>query len=275
MIKDPVDRPTPSYGTVDIEYARRMASIAPEDDGPIWMVNLMRYRDRAVYADGRESDLTGREADDRYAPLGPLGAVGAELMFLSDVEAQFLGVDQERDRIAVVRFPSRRSFQMMQELPEYVALHEHKDAGMASTFVIAGLPVELPELPSDAPGLDEVPHPSTPSDGPVVVLHVLSYHEGRTSEDMDLYTGNAARFALPHGVRICAWFDVEGTIVGDGRTWDQVRFNVFPSEEAFLGVALDPGRLAAQAAYPDSAIADTYTLMLRPTINRLAESVDS
>ena len=271
----PVGLPSLSYGTIDDDYARRLKSMAPEDDGPIWMVNLMRYRGQAVYADGRETELTGREADDRYAPFGPLRTVGAELVFLSDVEAQFLGEDQEWDRIAVVRYPSRGSFLKMQELPEYLELHEHKDAGMASTFVIAGLPVELPELPSDAPTLDEVPHPSTPADGPVVILHVLKYHEGEVSEDMDLYSGRAARIALPHGVRICAWFDVEGTIVGDGRSWDQVRFNVFPSNEAFLAVALDPERLAAQADNRAPAIADTYTLLLRPVINHLAESVGS
>lgn len=271
---DPDLLPTLSYGTIDADYARHLASVEPEDDGPIWMVNLMRYRDRAVYADGRESKLTGREADDRYAPFGPLRSVGAELVFLSDVEAQFIGEDQDWDRIAVVRYPTRKSFLEMQELPEYLVLHEHKDAGMASTFVIAGLPADLPELPSDSPTLNEVPHPSTPADGPVVILHVLQYHEGQVSEDMDLYTGEAARIALPHGVRISAWLDVEGTIVGDGRGWDQVRFNVFPSKEAFMAVALDPERLAAQADHREPAIADTYALMLRPMINRLAESVE-
>ena len=33
---------------------------------------------------------------------------------------------------------------------------------------------------------------------------------------------------------------VDGTIIGDGRRWDQVRFNAFPSKEAFMAVALDP-----------------------------------
>jgi len=267
--------PAISYGTIDVDYARRLAAVAPEDDGPIWMVNLMRYRDRAVYADGRDTDLTGREADDRYAPFGPFRTVGAELVFLSDVEAQFLGEDQDWDRIAVVRYPSRRSFLEMQELPEYVALHEHKDAGMASTFVIACRPADLPDLPGDAPAVDQVPHPSTPDDGPVVILHVLKYHDGQASEDMDLYTGEAARIALPHGVRIGAWFDVEGTVVGDGRDWHEVRFNVFPSKEAFLAVALDPERIAAQADHREPAIADTYTLMLRPVIDRLAESIST
>ena len=272
---DPDDLPAISYGTIDRDYAEQLASVAPEDDGPIWMVNLMRYRDRAVYADGRDTDLTGREADDRYAPFGPFRTVGAELVFLSDVEVQLVGEDQEWDRIAVVRYPTRRSFLEMQELPEYVELHEHKDAGMASTFVIAGRPVRHPDLPDDAPTLDEVPHPSTPEDGPVVILHVLKYNDGRTSEDMELYTGEAARIALPHGARIAAWLDVEGTIVGDGRGWDQVRFNVFPSEAAFYAVALDPDRLTAQADHREPAIADTYTLMLRPVIDRLADSIGS
>ena len=35
---------------------------------------------------------------------------------------------------------------------------------------------------------------------------------------------------MPNGVRIAGWFAAEGTIVGDGRTWDQVRFNAFPSK---------------------------------------------
>ena len=173
---DPDDLPTLSYGTIDADYARHLASVTPEEDGPIWMINLMRYRDRAAYADGRATDLTGREADHRYAPIGPFRAVGAELVFLSEVEVQFLGEDQEWDRIVVVRYPTRRSFLEMQELPEYRQLHEHRDAGMAATFVIAGRPVDLPELPSDSPALDKVPHPSKPADGPVVILHVLKYH---------------------------------------------------------------------------------------------------
>jgi uncharacterized protein (DUF1330 family) len=269
---DPDQLPTLSYGTIDRDYAGRLAAVAPEDDGPVWMVNLMRYRDRAVYADGRDADLAGREADDRYAPFGPFRTVGAELVLLADVGEQLIGDDQEWDRIAVVRYPTRTSFLDMQELPEYVEFHEHKDAGMASTFVICCVPAGEPELPADAPALDQVPHPSAPDDGPVVVMHVLRYHEGRVSEDMELYQGRAAAVALPHGVRIGAWLDVEGTVVGDGRGWDQVRFNVFPSREAFFAVALDPDRIAAQADHREPAIADTYTFLLRPVIDRLTVS---
>jgi hypothetical protein len=34
--------------------------------------------------------------------------------------------------------------------------------------------------------------------------------------------------------------------VGDGRTWDQVRFNVFPSRAAFMAAVFDPERLKAR-----------------------------
>ena len=60
------------YGKVNKEYGLRLATTAPDDDGPIWMVNLMSYREQADYADGLESDYSGKEADDKYAPLGPL-----------------------------------------------------------------------------------------------------------------------------------------------------------------------------------------------------------
>ncbi len=45
----------PRYGTVDREYGMRLATTPSEDDGPVWMVNLMKYREVADYADGRES----------------------------------------------------------------------------------------------------------------------------------------------------------------------------------------------------------------------------
>ena len=45
----------------------QMASmLEPGPEGPIIMVNLLKFRDRAVYKDGRETDLSGREAYEIY-----------------------------------------------------------------------------------------------------------------------------------------------------------------------------------------------------------------
>jgi len=261
------------YAQVDDAYEARLGTTPPEDDGPVWMINLMAYRPVAEYADGRETTLTGQEADDLYAPIEELAAVGAEIVFFATVDTQLLGDEPRWDRVAVVKYPTRRAFVEMSNSPAFEATHVHKDAGMAQTIVIGGQPMPSPVLPDDAPDWTEVPHPPTKADPYVHVLHVLRFHEGGAEGDMASYQDAAGLVAVPHGVRIGAWFRAEGTILGDGRAWDQVRFNVFPSREAFMAVALDPARLAAQADHRDVAIADTYTMILRPLIDRLNESI--
>ncbi len=261
------------YGKVDREYGLALATTPPSEDGPIWMVNLMSYRARADYADGRQSDITGRQADDAYAPIGPLKAIGAAPVFLADVDTQFLNDTPKWDRVGIVKYPSRRSFIEMQSRPDFQELHHHKEAGMAETIVAGCLPMELPPLPAGAPTWAEVPHPPTADDPYVVVVHVIKFKDDERRNEMATYSDHAAKIAVPHGVRLAAWTQVEGTIMGDGRQWDQIRFNVFPSRAAFMAVVLDPDRLAAQAAHRETAIADTYTLITRPTIDRLYESI--
>ena len=39
----------PSYGTIDHEYGHKLATTDPADDGPVWMVNLMKYKDCLLY----------------------------------------------------------------------------------------------------------------------------------------------------------------------------------------------------------------------------------
>ena len=58
--------------------------------------------------------------------------------------------------------------------------------------------------------------------------------------------------------------------MGDGRSWDDVRFIRFPSKAAFLAVVADPARVEVQRSHRAPAMADTYTLIVRPTIDRFA-----
>jgi hypothetical protein len=270
---------TPRYGTVDRAYAMKLATVSPDEDGPVWMVNLMKYREVADYADDRGVTISGREADDLYAPTESLAAIGAEVAFFGDVDQQLLGDAPIWDRVGVVKYPTRRSFIEMQSRPDFQRQHVHKDAGMAETIVIGCQPFEVPAWPADVPQLDwaDVPHPPTDDDGPVMVIHVLKYHDSAdaavTPEQMDAYSRAAAETAGPHGVRVAGWFAVEGRILGDGRTWDQVRFNAFPSKAAFMAVVFDPARLGAQKANREPAIADTYTMIVRPSIDRIAASI--
>jgi hypothetical protein len=264
---------TVRYGQVNVDYGMKLATAPPAEDGPIWMVNLMHYRDKANYSDGRTSEISGKEADDLYAPLGPLAAVGAEVVFLADVDTQFLNDSPAWHRVGIVKYPTRRSFIEMQQRPDFQDLHAHKEAGMAQTIVAGCLPMPLPDLPASAPEWTQVPHPPSAHDPYVVVIHVLKFKDDERRHEMATYTDHAANIAVPHGVRLAAWMQVEGTILGDGRTWDQIRFNVFPSREAFMKVVFDPDRLAAQSTHRETAIADTYTLITRPIIDRLATSI--
>ncbi len=273
----------PGYGTPDLELLQRFARTAPEDDGPVWMVNLMAYKAKAVY-DGVESDdVTGREADERYAPLDVLADIGAEVVFVGDVVDQFLGDEPRWDRVGVVKYPSRRAFVEMQGRTDFQERHVHKVAGMEQTIVSACVPMPNP---MDAPGAAtprdwaDVPHPPSDDDGPAMVLHFIQFHDrgdaadgSDTPDDMAAYSDHAAGVAVEQGIRIAGWFGVEGTVVGDGRRWDQARFNLFPSREAFLAVVFDPARLEAQRNHREVAISDTYTLVVRPLIDRLADSV--
>ncbi len=254
-----------SYGTVDPAYAQRLATIPSEDDGPVWMVNLMDYRNRAVYPDGTDHGLSGREADDIYAPFAVLAEIGAQIVFVGEVTEQLLGPAPRWDRVAIVRYPTRRSFIEMQARPDFLDRHVHKEAGMASTIIMGGSPLPIFEVPGSTEWAD-VPHPPTPDDGPVVVIHVIRWADGGR-EVMTGYEMAAAQKAAPHGVQVAGWFDVEGTVVGDGRAWDQVRLNAFPSRRAFEAVLTDPDRLAAQHAYREPAMADTYALILRPVFD--------
>ncbi len=271
---------SPRYGTVDREYATLLATTPSADDGPVWMVNLMKYREVAAYADGRKSDISGKDADDRYAPIDSLTAVGARPVFFGEVDQQLLGDGTVWDRIGVVKYPTRRSFIDMQSLPTFQESHEHKEAGMESTIVMGTQPMAMPSAPSGfaAVDWDDVPHPPTDEDGPAMVLHVLRFHDAeaahQTPTHMEQYQSEAAKVALGHGVRISGWFAVEGTIIGDGRSWHQVRFNLFPSKAAFMAVVTDPARLAAQKDHREVAIADTYTMIVRPSLDDLEASVN-
>ena len=263
----------PRYGKIDHEYGLRLATTPPEDDGPVWMVNLMKYREVAEYADGRESAISGRQADDEYAPLASLAAVGAEVVFFGDVESQMLGDSPKWDRIAVVKYATRRSFIEMQSRPEFIKSHAHKDAGMAETIILGSIPFTPPTLPDDLPDWSDVPHPPTAEDGSVMVIHVIRFNEGGAENDMVTYQNAAGALAVPMGVRLDGWFNVEGTIVGDGRSWDQVRFNAVPSKAAFLELAFHPDRMVVHKDHREVAIDETYCFIVRPMINRIAESI--
>jgi hypothetical protein len=144
------------YGTIDPDYASRLASWPPERDGPIWMVNFMRYRERADYLDGRRTELSGREADDAYAPLAVLADIGAEVALFGDAHTETGQPHPDWDRVAIVRYPTRRSFREMPMRSDFQALHVHKEAGMEFTIILAATPLTAHAGPRGPGGMVRV-----------------------------------------------------------------------------------------------------------------------
>ena len=180
----------PRYGTIDRDYGMRLATCDPAADGAIYMLNLMKYRDEADYGGDGDKGVSGRDADDRYAPVDVLAAIGATVCFTADV----LEASEDWDRVAVVRYPTRRAFIEMQSRKDFQEKHVHKEAGMDHTIVMATLPA------------NDLPGKATPRR---MLLEVWD-------DDAHPLIGGESAFA----------FDVEGTIIGDGRAWSWARYTV-------------------------------------------------
>ena len=115
----------------------------PGPPGPIVMVNLLKFKDRAAYADGRPCTLSGREAYALYgqAVVPLVLGVGGRLLFGADVNFLMLGqVDPLWDQVALAEYPNRAALVRMAMSPEYQEIAVHRTAGLAGQLNIETLP---------------------------------------------------------------------------------------------------------------------------------------
>ena len=123
-----------------VPNAEQLAGFAePGADGPIHMVNLLKFKDQAAYADGRDTDLTGREAYGLYsAEVSKLILeVGGGLTFGAQVERLMLGeVEDLWDTVAIAMYPSRAAMLEMMQMPRYQEIAVHRAAGLAGQLNI-------------------------------------------------------------------------------------------------------------------------------------------
>ena len=111
----------------------------PGPDGPIYMLNLLKFKQHAEYEDGRKVNLTGREAYDIYAQgVAPLLVKhGGGPMFVGQVERLMLGeVEELWDQAAIAMYPNRKAMLDMVLSPEYQEISVHRTAGLAGQLNI-------------------------------------------------------------------------------------------------------------------------------------------
>lgn len=105
----------------------------------IVMLNLLKFRDKAVYQDGRTDDISGREAYQRYANAMTkiVEREGGRLLFSGRVAGVVIGeVEGVWDVAAIMEYPSRAAFQRIVTLPEVAEIGVHREAGLEGQLLI-------------------------------------------------------------------------------------------------------------------------------------------
>ena len=101
--------------------------------GPISMVNLLKFKDKALYEDGRDTSLTGEEAYGLYAAevINLVEKYGGEFLFAGKVNRLMLGeVEEMWDSVAIAKYPNRKAMFEMTMDPKYQKIHVHREAGL-------------------------------------------------------------------------------------------------------------------------------------------------
>ena len=106
---------------------------------PIYMLNLLKFKQRAAYEDGRESNFSGAEAYRIYAGevWAHIEKVGGKAVFGGQVFRLMLGeVEELWDSVALVMYPSRNAMFAMTQDPAYQASAIHRKAGLVGQLNI-------------------------------------------------------------------------------------------------------------------------------------------
>jgi len=124
----------------DDQVATYAAPIADGTDAPVVMLNLNKYRDQAVYEDGR--DAGGRSGREVYLDYGivaqqGLAAVGAKILWATEMAAPLIGCGHDTyDEVLAIWYPSRAAFIELTQFPGYQDALAHRDAALERSALI-------------------------------------------------------------------------------------------------------------------------------------------
>ncbi len=206
----------------------------------MWALNLLKFRGRAGYTDGRATTLTGIEADDIYAPHEHLRKVGSRLILGAPVVHQLVGDDWVWDRIAIAQYRDRMAMVEMSSSSDFSDAEAHKDAGMEFTIVMATFPAIGDPVPPQESGADS---------NRLLLLQVVG-------------DSSAPDFAGEIESTRIGRFGVEDRFIGDHRTFAEARYDLIsPSTAAELG--------ASDYVHDDS----NYVVIADPNTDDVARSL--
>jgi uncharacterized protein (DUF1330 family) len=120
-----------------------LAFFGAAEDGPFVMVNLLKFKPRAEYADGTDSHLTGAQAYARYgeAVRKLVEGLGGKVRYSGQVTGLLLGeVEELWDAVALAEYPSLAAFREMALSGAMQTIEHHRKAGLAGQLNIRTKP---------------------------------------------------------------------------------------------------------------------------------------
>jgi len=107
--------------------------------GPLIMVNLLKFKEKAEYADGRETNLSGPDAYRIYGAMmrKRIEADGGRFVFNAYTNTLVIGDGGlEWDTVAIVEYASLENFKEIVSSPEYQEMALHREAGLEHQLLI-------------------------------------------------------------------------------------------------------------------------------------------
>lgn len=109
---------------------------AAPDNGPVVMLNLLKFKKRADDGSG-----SGRESYGKYgdAVKPMVEALGGRMLWQGRAEQLLIGeeAEQDWDLVALVEYPSRKAFLEMAMSKQMNDIHHHREAGLERTVLLA------------------------------------------------------------------------------------------------------------------------------------------
>jgi len=128
-----------SLNAIDPTPEQIQAFLKQPDDAPVFMLNLLKFKDKAAYNDGE--DVSGKVAYGRYAKafgqlLKDLNVEGAETIYGGAANVVLIG-QADWDAVAVVRYPNAKVMFETVSCDAYRKIHYHRKAGLAGQLLIS------------------------------------------------------------------------------------------------------------------------------------------
>ncbi|RLA57057.1 MAG: DUF1330 domain-containing protein [Gammaproteobacteria bacterium] len=106
---------------------------------PIAMLNLLKFKEKAIYEDGRSSELTGLEAYQLYANAFHeiMEPRGVRVLYSGGVRGLLIGEgDGLWDSVALIEYPSTEVMLNMLRDEDYQHAQQHRAAGLEGQLLI-------------------------------------------------------------------------------------------------------------------------------------------